>query len=220
VAESSGLSSGRENASERLSLPRDSTTTYSREVVAWIQSSSLSVETCIRHGIVYSPSLNQLIFPYYDYETKELCCTQARNFDPYRKAKAKYFNRGSTSRVIQIYHRQKNNLELSNPNIPVGTTSERNSNQLVITEDAFSSLRIAPYSDAMPALGTQVPLHKIIAIKGYGYEVVKVWLDSDKWREARDIAEAFKSVGLSASTIFTELDPKSYSNEQIQEFIK
>ena len=99
-------------------------------------------------------------------------------------------------------------------------TSNSTKRGLVITEDALSSLRIAPYSDAMPALGTQVPLHKIIAIKGYGYKEVRVWLDSDKWREARDIAEAFRSVGVEASTIFSDLDPKSYTNEEIQEFLK
>jgi len=49
---------------------------------------------------------------------------------------------------------------------------------------------------------------------------VVVWLDSDKWREAREIAEAFKLVGLSATTLLTDLDPKCYSNEEIRNYLK
>jgi hypothetical protein len=66
----------------------------------------------------------------------------------------------------------------------------------------------------MPALGTNVPVSKIIALRAL-YDSVTIWLDSDKWREARSIADACKLVGLSATTIFSEQDPKCYSNKEI-----
>jgi len=71
----------------------------------------------------------------------------------------------------------------------------------------------------MPALGTNVPAHKIIALKG-SYEFITIWLDRDKWREAREIAEKVQWTGLSANTIFTELDPKAYTDKEIEEFLK
>lgn len=89
---------------------------------------------------------------------------------------------------------------------------------MVITEDALSSLKISRWSDAMPALGTNVPLSKIIALKGL-YSKMVVWLDSDKWREARAIADAGRFVGLSTTTILTDLDPKCYSYEQLNEYL-
>lgn len=90
---------------------------------------------------------------------------------------------------------------------------------MVITEDALSALRIASQCDAMPALGTNVPVHKIMAL-ARSYERVTVWLDSDKWREARHIADNAKWLGLSADTIYSDLDPKCYTDEQITEFLK
>jgi len=71
----------------------------------------------------------------------------------------------------------------------------------------------------MPALGTYVPVHKIAALASI-YEFIIVWLDSDKWREARHIAENFQWLGLSAKTVFTEKDPKAYTDEQIMEYLK
>jgi hypothetical protein len=89
---------------------------------------------------------------------------------------------------------------------------------VVITEDALSSIRIASTIDAMPALGTNVPVSKIIALKPF-YEFITIWLDSDKWREAREIADNCKWVGLSAQTVYSELDPKCYSDEEIQKLL-
>ena len=90
---------------------------------------------------------------------------------------------------------------------------------MVITEDALSAIRIASQCDAMPALGTNVPAHKIIALKPL-YEFITIWLDRDKWREAREIAEKCQWVGLSANTVYTELDPKCYSDLEIKEYLK
>lgn len=89
----------------------------------------------------------------------------------------------------------------------------------MITEDALSAIRIASLCDAMPALGTNVPAHKIIALKPF-YEFITIWLDRDKWREAREIAEKCLWVGLSANTVYSELDPKCYTNEELMEYLK
>ena len=89
---------------------------------------------------------------------------------------------------------------------------------MVITEDALSAIRIASQCDAMPALGTNVPAHKIIALKPF-YEFITIWLDRDKWREAREIAEKCLWVGLSANTVFTELDPKAHTDQEITGYL-
>ena len=162
----------------------------------------MDVVTAIQAGILYSPYYDQLIFAYRNKEGA-IACIQARNFNPERAAKAKYFNSGRSSEVSPIFKAKDPVL----------------ARHLVITEDALSSLRIAALSDAMPALGTHVPVQKIIALKPF-YEFVTVWLDSDKLREAREIAEKCKWLGLSAKTVYSELDPKCYTNEEILEFLK
>jgi len=44
---------------------------------------------------------------------------------------------------------------------------------------------------------------------------VFVWLDKDKWREGREICEKAQWIGMSATAIITEEDPKYYSEEEI-----
>jgi len=90
---------------------------------------------------------------------------------------------------------------------------------VVITEDPLSAIKVSRQVDAIPCLGTNFPLHKINELRNRGYQHVVVWLDSDKWREGREIADKCKWIGMSATTLLTELDPKCYIDEQIKEYI-
>ena len=192
----------------RICLPRDSTTSFPPIIVNWLGKCSLTVQDALRINCKWSPYFEQFIFPYYD-ERGTLVCVQARNFNPERAAKAKYFNQGSTKEILPIIKVKQN--DSSNQPQLLG-------NSIVLTEDALSSLKIAHQSDAMPLLGTNLPVNKIIALKGL-YQRAVVWLDSDKWREARAIAEKCSLAGLSTTTIFTELDPKYYSDLEIRNFL-
>jgi hypothetical protein len=55
-------------------------------------------------------------------------------------------------------------------------------------------------------------------LKGH-YNALAVWLDNDKWREAREIADAAKLLGLDCRTVFTEKDPKEYTQDEIKKFV-
>jgi DNA primase len=87
-------------------------------------------------------------------------------------------------------------------------------------EDAVSSLVVARTSDAMPLLGTHVAKSKLIDLRASGYSELVVWLDSDKYREARNIADQAKLIGFKARAEFTELDPKDLTDEIIKEKLK
>lgn len=188
-----------EEETEELKLPADCSYSYSEEAINWLTKDGITVPELIKAGIVYSPYWNQVIFPYYN-ANKTLVCFQARNFDPVRAKKQKYYNTGSVYDVVTVF----------------GEGGRR----LVLTEDTLSSLKIARQRPAMPLLGTNLPTHKINALRASGYESVTVWLDRDKWREAMEIADKIKWAGMGASTVYTELDPKRYSDEQIKEYLK
>lgn len=72
----------------------------------------------------------------------------------------------------------------------------------------------------MPLLGSHLATSRLNALAGLykGYKVL-VWLDSDKLKEARAIAEKFKLVGVTARVVWTELDPKAYTDEEIAEYL-
>jgi hypothetical protein len=193
-------------------LPEGSESILPARAISYLSRYGITMGEVLRQGIVWSPRDEQLIYPYYattDDGRKYLACYQARNFNQSRQAKAKYFNKGSTSSVIPVIK-------------CLDTTVKRLvifPKRLVITEDALSAIRIARQCDAMPALGTNVPVHKIMVL-ARSYERITIWLDSDKWREAREIADNVKWLGLSADTIYSELDPKAYTDEQITEYLK
>ena len=189
---------------QETSLP-PCTSTLPEPIVNYLSKYGVQVSVAVRHGLVWCSGTEQLIYPYYATTPdgrKYLACYQARNFNKSRQEKAKYFNKGSTRNVIPV--------------IKCLTTTVK---RLVITEDALSAIRIARQCDAMPALGTNVPVSKLMAL-ARSYERITIWLDSDKWREAREIADNVKWLGLSADTIYSELDPKTYSDEQITEYLK
>jgi hypothetical protein len=162
-------------------------------VVSWIEKYGISVPEAIRAGFVYDPQWELLLFPFHDRDGN-LCCIQAKNFNLQRASKAKYYNKGEKSESYTIY----------------GTGPI-----LVMTEDAVSSLKVSRQTAAMPLLGTYIARDKLAALRSI-YKSLVVWLDSDKWKEARDIADAAKLLGFSAKTVLTPLDPKEYSNEEIQ----
>jgi hypothetical protein len=190
---------------QTIYLPEDCNSTLPERVVRYLGRYDVRAREALRQHMLWSERNEQLIYPYYattDDERQYLACYQARNFNKSRQEKAKYFNKGSTRSVIPVIK-------------CIHSTVKR----LVITEDALSAIRIARQCDAMPALGTNVPVHKIMVL-ARSYERITIWLDSDKWREAREIADNVKWLGLSADTIYSDLDPKSYTDEQITEYLK
>lgn len=191
-----------DDVSPRIQIPqrqerRD--THFDPRAIAFLRKSGLSVETATRNGIYWNASREQLIFSFYD-KDGNLCCTQARNFNPKWASKAKYYNVGNKGDHFTIY-------------------GGRGTGTLVFTEDALSSLRIAPLSDAHPLLGTSIAKHKLMALKG-SYSKLLVWLDADKFKEAVTIAQQAKWMGWPARAIYSELDPKSYTEEQIANYLK
>lgn len=95
---------------------------------------------------------------------------------------------------------------------------EDGNSTLVIVEDPVSAIRIAPQSDAMPLLGSHLGQARLNALAGL-YERLVFWLDSDKLKEARSMAERAKYMGRSTNVIYTDEDPKCYTDEQIKEIL-
>jgi hypothetical protein len=169
--------------------------------VEWLARYDVSVAEALKHGWKYSPYYDQLIFIFKDQEGKPFY--QARNFRS--GSRSKYFNVGEKEGVLPIFK----------AHMGIRTVDGR----VVITEDVVSAARIARQNDAMPCLGSSLPVKKIIALKRL-YSSLLVWLDSDKYREAREIADQAKWLGMSAKALYTKLDPKEYSDVEIKKFLE
>jgi hypothetical protein len=71
----------------------------------------------------------------------------------------------------------------------------------------------------MPLLGSHLAPARLNTIAGL-YDDLVFWLDSDKYKEARSMCDRARYMGLSARTIYTELDPKCYTNDQLMEILQ
>jgi hypothetical protein len=188
-----------------LKFPDDAVRILGQPALEWLGQYGLSGMDGLRARWRWSPFWEQLLMPFYD-EDGNLCCIQAKNFNPKRASKAKYYNIGEKSESRTIFR------------LPLPGNESTFSGCLVLTEDAVSALKVSALAHAKPLLGTSIPREQIAAFKG-PYNRLVVWLDADKWREGRAIADAAKLLGLSTKTVLTDKDPKEYSVEQIREFL-
>lgn len=188
---------------------------FPRHVVEWLARYDVSVVEAIRHGWKYSPKWDQLVFNFTDGEG-EILFTQARNFR--EGAKTKYFNQGSPADVLPIFRRSSGNGIEGSSSEKLRGNAAISPRTLVVVEDAVSAARISRQCDAMPCLGSYLPAKKISRLRPF-YEFLIAWLDEDKLKEAREIAQMAKWIGLSTKVVYTKLDPKEYSDEQIYAYL-
>lgn len=174
---------------------------YPGHVVGWLAKYDISVEEAIKWGWKYGPKKDQLVFIFRD-EAGNVECTQARNFS---SSKRKYFNQGSAMAVLPIF--------------PTVGTSFVEPRTVVVVEDAVSAAKIARQCDAIPCLGSYLPKSKQNALRLLGYERMVVWLDADKLNDARQIADQAKWLGFQTKVVYTDLDPKEYSDGEIANLI-
>lgn len=181
-------------------LPDDTSTWFGPDSISWFSLYGFNVEDLIRHSVKFSPSKNQTIFTW-----PETDLWQARNHWP---NKVKYFTSGNHDDVLPIYD---DGLGFSSSDL------------VVLTEDALSAIKIAMLRGpegatmaSMPLLGTHLPTQKLNRLKGL-YSKMVVWLDHDKGKESQAIADRAKMIGMDAKVISTDLDPKEYTKEELNE---
>lgn len=191
-----------EDYARRVQLPHSTTTDYSVGAVEWLAKYNVSVLQAQLHGLVYCKKSNQLIFTFYD-EDKTLLAYQARNLGNVKKSK-RYFTQGDINSLLPIYH-----------------AGDARSSSLTLVEDCVSAIRVktASKADAMPLLGSGISKDKLARLARF-YSVLNVWLDSDMYHKALDIAQQASLLGLEAKVVYTEEDPKCYDDTKIKDYLK
>ena len=90
-------------------------------------------------------------------------------------------------------------------------------NSLVLVEDIISAMKVGHSTlPTMCLFGSNISLKRLATIKQLGYDEVIIWLDWDKREYAIKAAQQAQAIGLKASVIHTQLDPKDYDYESIK----
>ncbi len=179
-----------------VSLPYDVVPIIPAVADEWLRKYKLSVSELIKHRVVWSEMRNLLIFPYFGPDNY-LFGYQGRYFgnDPKHP---KWVGFGG-------FKRQNSYL--------VGPDKTK----IVIVEDIISAIRLARKTSSSCLFGSFVDYSKYINI----YNIYKpkeyiIWLDDDKKKESYLYSYNLNKLGIQSRVISTKLDPKCYSDSEIE----
>jgi hypothetical protein len=178
-------------------IARDAVPYIPHEPLTWIKKYGISDEEIKRNNFLWSEEKQQLIFPIYG-GNDEIICWQARNFDPERSKRRKYFSQGKLDEVLHI---------LENETVYPET--------IVLTEDLISAIKVSRVCSAIPLFGAYASDSRLNRLRRR-YSKLVVWLDYDKLVDARKAVSRASRIGFDASAIHTKLDPKELSDRDIQ----
>lgn len=182
-------------------LPDDVVSYYPPNVVSWIAKYDLAPVDLINHNVVWSSSREQLIYRFFGAD-KDVVLWQARNFRDGTTHKDRFFTSGPSADIIAKY------------------STSKGRDTCCVVEDCISAIKLAYAGvDGVPCLGSSMPRKKIIRMSKF-YDRMVVWLDADKLKEARLIAEHGTAVGMETKVVYTEDDPKVFSINVIKGLIK
>jgi len=184
------------------SPPEDLNFEFGNKVIEWIKKYDLKVEDLIRNNIKWSPSREQLIYLFYGRD-EEVILWQARNFREGTTHKSRFFTGGTPEDVIAAYPPKQTEGEIG-----------------VFVEDCISALKVGRAGFiGVPCFSATISPRKLARISKR-FDHLVWWLDSDKYKEAIKQKQRTELLGTKSYVIYTELDPKDYSINAINRYVR
>jgi hypothetical protein len=203
------------------SLPDDLSRDFPDEVYQWIKPTQLTIAELIKHDYYFSKRFNRL------YRLLENGCAESRRLGSDDTGpKARFFGEKSSVTGIIRFHGGCSGVgrgSICNDNIRSHHQTDENPciqqegeptthvgnaiNTLCMVEDSLSAIKVSRAIDAAPLFGSSInndKLNKLVK----EYQLIYVWLDSDKYEQAQLIAGRIKMLGKLSRVIYTKLDPK------------
>lgn len=206
-------------------LPTDLTTEYPLKVLEWTLKYQVFPEDLLKHNVFWSPSHQLLLFLINSHDQTTILSSpyigySARTFS-YSNKQTRYisrFRKGIESLCLYKKTSVSTDQSTDHTGAPAHTDATTSLRNIVLVEDCLSAIKIARQSDSMALLTSTLAMSKINRLAGL-YDTFLVWLDSDMYHNAQKIARRFKLLGKEAHAIYTEKDPKCYSDKEISDFL-
>ena len=180
-----------ERCEETVVLPADVDTELPYEARKWLEQYNLSRLDLIKHHVMWSPSLQRIIFPYFD--QTGLLAWQGRYVG--EEKKAKWFSQG---KIHEIIH-------------PINV----NKREAVLVEDIISAIKVSKVKGAIPLFGSSISGKHFLRLKKV-VDRVWVWLDPDMRSKSLKMASLGKLLDMDTHVIFSDKDPKEEDDETIR----
>lgn len=177
-----------------IHLPTDVDGDLPKKARDYLQQYALTELDIKKNVVLWSEYYQRVIFPYFS--EQGLLAWQGRYLGLDKKAK--WFSQGQLHEFFHIVGNKK-------------------ADTVVLTEDVISAIKVGhcPAVCAIPLFGSHISTRRLLQLKLL-YGNIFIWLDKDKQRDAVKFSNQARQFGLSSSTIITDLDPKEYTDNQIQ----
>lgn len=187
------------NSKTTTEYPHDITSTYPIEALKWLNSCGITNSLQKQYQIHWSPSKQLICWKIWG-SNGTIIGWQGRCFA--KNAKTKYVIHGKIHDDICI---------LPNTN-PKPTT-------IVLVEDYLSAIRVSNYLPCMPLFSCNISTNHLQGLSKTFKKII-VWLDSDKLDNARKIAIRISLLGIHGQVLYTQNDPKNYTDTQIKDYLE
>lgn len=182
----------------KVELPDDFTTDIAREGRIWLYEGGIGPTAWKKYRIGYSPKMHRVVLPVYS-EEGELVWVQNRALMKGQKPKYLQPSRERSAVTFNAHPDTPDDMSL-----------------VVVVEDILSAIRVGKFAPTHSMLGTKITDGQTNILNKY--RKVITWMDNDAAGKSgsRNIR---RSVGLMSETanILTETDPKTMSDQRIQE---
>lgn len=194
-----------------LQLPADCQSTIGHRALTWLAQYGIMLDEIKENEILWSDFRDQLLFPFRD-STGHLMAYQARCFrPPIGQAFTKWINYGDLGDLTHIIEKEE---WTKGPDTFLYSPAT-----LVIVEDIVSAIKVGRQRRTMPLFGSSLSLRRALRLRYLANNII-FWLDADKFKESVDFSKQLQMYGIECRSIFTEKDPKTYSDEQINDFLR
>lgn len=190
-----------------ISLPPDCDTYIPAVARVWLGKYAITEYEIVSNKLLWSEYWQQLIFPYFD-KYMNLCAWQGRSFEAEgankhgnARGRSKWFSQGNLKTLYHI--------------LPIKETYD----QVVLVEDVVSAIKVARIAPAMPIFGSQIGLERFKTLAERIKEVV-IWLDPNMKKQMVTEARKAELMGIGSRVVFSTLDPKEHSMEEIKEYLQ
>ena len=180
------------STTKQVVLPYDVSTILPHEATTWLTKYGFDANTITRNLLMWSPSREMLIFPYFI--EGDLLGWQGRLFGE-EKVKRKWFTQGAVDDILYVVG-------------PPGKT-------LTLVESIVSAIKVGRMGATSPLFGSHVSNNRLLRIAHF-YDTINLWLDPDKRTEAVNIAKRAQLFGLKTRVILSEKKPKDHTTEEIE----
>ena len=200
----------KDNDSPSIALPYDFTYDLPGIALEWIRKYGITDQEIQQNHFGWSNKYESLVLPVFDC-FGNLLMYQNRFFGEGAK---RYFTSGQPDLIYHV----------------LGSGAHNDS--VVCVEDLLSAIKVSRVAQAMPLWGSTLSMQRLRTLgerlvhsglaspTGLPFTNLVIWLDKDKAGYAIKRAQAAKPFFDDVRVIVTDLDPKQYSTEEIQMWLK